>query len=307
VARIDRIVKLAADHRGEIIAVVEKRGGFPAHDATVHVYDGTTFSRLASFEGPKLSHIRVAVRGDRVVVGDYGTGMVVGFGLDGNVAWGPISVPRETLYSLEPSLDGEQIYARVVESGVVRRVHCIDVRAGTFLAEQTAVFSRLPFNIGKMFLAACWSEGVMVVSGWAEDANAHVSKSERKFEALPRVKSTPLVGRLIGLTPVAGAPRILWQREDHFVDLSSLRGGGVVGLISNEGMDELTRESTSRLATSSLLRIDPLTGTETARVELGAALAGVHDASLFAWGTKLVATDGSIRDTANGAIVGQLC
>jgi hypothetical protein len=114
--------KVAADRCGDVIALVESRGGRPAYDATVQVYDGRTSERLASFEGPKLSHLRLAVRGDRIVVGDYTSGMIVGFDLAGAAAWAPITVHPETLDSLTPSPDGERILAWVTEAGRVRRV-----------------------------------------------------------------------------------------------------------------------------------------------------------------------------------------
>jgi hypothetical protein len=292
------VAKLAVDRSGDVIALVEKRGGRPAYDAVVHVYDGRTLAPLASFEGPKLSYLRLAVLGDRIVVGDYLTGKVVGVDLAGRVAWSLLSVRPETLDSLKPSLDGKLICAWVTEPGVVRRVPCIDARAGSFVAEQTEAFSSLPFNIGKMLLAACWSNGVVVASGWAEDASAPVGAATRKFETLFGVASTPRVPRLVGLSFTGGAAQ--------FVDLAPTADGTVIGLVTNENIDPANRDATRLFATSSLVRFDPMTGAETARVDLGAALAQTRDASLFAFGTRLVATDGSIRDTVNGAVVGRL-
>lgn len=235
------------------------------------------------------------------------TGMIVGFGLAGGVVWGPMSVRPETLDGLGLSLNGEQIYARVTERpGAVRRVLCIDPRTGTLAAEQTEVFSSLPFNMGKMLLAACWSEGVIVASGWAEDANAFVSPATHQLNAMFGVTATPRVARLVGLSFTEGSMQLLWQRDVHFVDVAPMSGGGGIGLLSNEGMDEVARDESPLLATSSLVRIDPITGDHCVRADLGTALAGVRATSFFASGTRLVSTDGSVRDTASGAVIGRL-
>jgi hypothetical protein len=298
--------RLAADRYGDVIALVERRGGRPPYDATVHVFNGRSAARLAAFEAPKLSHLRLAAIGDRIIVGDYMTGMLVGFGLNGGVAWGPISVRPETLDSLGPSLDAEHIYAKVTEPGVVRRVLCIDPRRGTFATEQTRVFSNLPFDVGKMLLAACWSDGIVIVSGWAEDASAPVDTARHNSGAMFGVAASPRVPRLLGLSATGGSMQLLWQREGHFADVAPLSGGGIIGLVSNHGIDEVARGGTRLFATSSLMRIDPMTGAELGRVDLGAALAETREASLFASGTRLVATDGSLRDTASGALVGRV-
>lgn len=298
--------KVAADPRGEIVALVERRGDRAPYEAVIHVFDARRSERLASFAGPKLASLRVAVRGDRVVVGDFSTGIVVGLGLAGEVAWPPLHFPRETLDSLGPGLDAETIAARVTEPGGVRCVLGIDPRTGTSTVDHTAVFANLPFGLGKMVSCTCWAEGVLVVSGWAEDATAPVGDAERKFNAMFDVAPSPRVPRLFGFVSTGGPTALLWQRDGHVLDLAPFVGGGVMALLSNEGLDEPVRERTPLLATSCLVRFDPATGADLARVDLGAALANVRDAVFCAGGTRLVATDGTIRDTTNGATVARL-
>ncbi len=301
------IAKLAADPHGDFVALVERRGERPPFGTVVHVYNGRTAELLTSFDGPRLSYLRIAVRGDRVLVGDHAKGTIVGFDLAGNVAWGPINVEPETLYSLAPSLDGEFVLARVKEPRGERRVVRvlgIDPGRGSFSLEQTAAFAALPLNINEMLLCSCVVGGIVVASGWTADTSGRVRTS--KLDAMFGVTSPPLVPRLVGVALAGKSTRLLWQRDGQFADVAALPTGDVLGLVSNDGIDEETREKTHMLATAALLQLDAKTGAEKARVDLGEALANTRDAAFFAFGTRLVSTDGAVRDVTNGSVVASL-
>jgi hypothetical protein len=108
-----------------------------------------------------------------------------------------------------------------------------------------------------MVLSACVSAGTFVVSGWAEDANAFVTPTRRELDALFGATTVPRVARLLGLDLTGGAVQLLWERNGQFVDLAPLPGSGVIGLVSNDGIDEAARDKTPRLANSCFVRIDP--------------------------------------------------